>query len=87
MALTRENSNQSNLMWGYKGYKENVSDEQEREKFWKAICNSNCLSIVIHGLYMHWSYGRGMSFRAPRFANEEKTFLEQTNQCLESDLY
>jgi hypothetical protein len=59
---------------GYKGDKENVSDEQERENFTEAICNGDGLSIVIHGLDMHWSYGQGVSFSAPRFANEEKPF-------------
>jgi hypothetical protein len=61
----------------YKGYKENVSYEQERENFTKAICDGDCLSIVIHGLDMHWSYGQGISFSAPRFANEEKPFLNK----------
>jgi hypothetical protein len=60
---------------GYKGYKENISDEQERENFTKAICDGDCLSIVIHGLDMHWLYGQGISFSVPRFANEEKPFL------------
>jgi hypothetical protein len=68
---------------GYKGYKENVSDEQERENFTKAICNGDCLSIVIHGLDMHWSYGQGISFSAPRFANEEKSFLNKLINVLQ----
>jgi hypothetical protein len=62
---------------GYKGYKEDVSDEQERENFTKAICDCYGLSIVIHGLDMHWSYGRGVSFSAPRFADKEKSFLNK----------
>jgi hypothetical protein len=33
-----------------------VSDEQESENFTKAICDGDCLSIVIHGLDMHRSY-------------------------------
>jgi hypothetical protein len=45
---------------GYSGNK-NVSEGQERKIFTKAICNGDGLSIVIHGLDMRWSYGRGVS--------------------------
>jgi hypothetical protein len=62
---------------GYKGYMENVSDEQEGENFTKASCDGDCLSIVIHGLDIHWSYGQGISFSTPRFANEVKPFLNK----------
>jgi hypothetical protein len=50
---------------------------QEREDFRKEFCDDDGLSTVIQDLHMNWAvWAYGLrSFGAPRFADEEKSFL------------